>query len=165
MFCHVMLCSCSVLSCSVVRCCVLSVLGGYVGRGREAGDPGLSGTLGTTGGLAAAVCRVGVAGRYVLELFFCFERSPPTVSAFVPDGARAPNWWNAARGALWSRPVRRSGLGHDMSCQVMYKYALFGDAVDGSAQYYRMIRYVSMLCYVLFCRGTLSTSALLPFLY
>ena len=68
MFCHVMSCLCYVLSCSIVRCCVLSVLGGYVGRGREAGDPGHSGTLGTTGGLAAAVCRVGVAGRSVLEI-------------------------------------------------------------------------------------------------
>ena len=38
-----------------------------VRRGREAGHPGLSGTLGTTGGLAAAVCRVGVAGRSVLK--------------------------------------------------------------------------------------------------
>ncbi|CAK0839201.1 unnamed protein product [Prorocentrum cordatum] len=39
----------------------------------------------------------------------CFKRSPPKSSAFVPDGARSPNWWNAVSDALWSRPVRRSG--------------------------------------------------------
>ena len=52
-----------------------------------------------------------------------------------------------------------------MSCQVMYKYDMFRDAADGSAEYYSMIRYVSMFCYVLFCRGTLSTSTLLLILY
>ena len=61
LFCHVV--SCSVLSCHVVFC--------HVRRGREAGYPGASGasgTLGTTWGLAAAVCRVGLAGGSVLEI-------------------------------------------------------------------------------------------------
>ena len=52
---------CSVLPCSVLFCHVLFCHAVFrrVRRGREAGNPGFSGTLGTTGGLAAAVCRVG----------------------------------------------------------------------------------------------------------
>ena len=58
LFCHVV--SCSVLSCHVVFC--------RVRRGREAGHPGFSGSIGTTWGLAAAVCRVGLAGGSFLEI-------------------------------------------------------------------------------------------------
>ena len=59
-FCHARLLFCNVLLCHVVFC--------RVRRGRKAGHPGLSGTLGTTWGLAAAVCRVGLAGGSVLEI-------------------------------------------------------------------------------------------------
>ena len=60
MFCHVMSCSCSALSYYVVSCCVLSCLS-------RAGG-GIPGIIGTPGGLAAAVCRVGVAGESVFEI-------------------------------------------------------------------------------------------------
>ena len=40
----------------------------FVRRGGEVGYSGFSGTLGATGGLAAAVCRVGVVGMSVLEI-------------------------------------------------------------------------------------------------
>ena len=50
--------------CSVLPCCVLS----FFVEGEGAGYSGPSGTLGTTGGLASAVCRVGLAGVSVLEI-------------------------------------------------------------------------------------------------
>ena len=66
MFCSVMLCSVVfVMFCSVILCSVVLVEGA---RRDEAGVSGLSGILGTTWGLAAAVCRVGVAGRSVLKI-------------------------------------------------------------------------------------------------
>ena len=55
---------CYAMLCSVLSCCVLS----FFFEGEGAGYLGPSGTLGTTGGLAAAVCRVGVAGKSVLEI-------------------------------------------------------------------------------------------------
>ena len=58
MFCSVVLCH--ALFCRVVFC--------HVRRGREAGYPGPSGIPGTTWGLAAVVCRVGLAGGSVLEI-------------------------------------------------------------------------------------------------
>ena len=70
MFCCGMLCDAmlrSVLSCSVMLCCVMLCSVAFV-EGARRDTRGSSGTLGTTGGLAAAVCRVGVSGRSVLEI-------------------------------------------------------------------------------------------------
>ena len=58
--CYVLLCVCHALFCRALFCSSLSCSS----KGRGAGH---SGTLGTTSGLAAAVCRVGVAGRSVLK--------------------------------------------------------------------------------------------------
>ena len=58
LFCHVV--SSSVLSCHVVF--------SFSSRARGRDTQGHSGIIGTTWGLAAAVCRVGVAGRSVLKI-------------------------------------------------------------------------------------------------
>ena len=77
MLCSLMCLSCSVLSCSVLSssvmfvegagvlfCCVMSCsVVSVEGARRET-----RGILGATWGLAAAVCRVGVAGRSVLKI-------------------------------------------------------------------------------------------------